>query len=181
MRNEETPRKRWLASAVAGLLLVVGFMVALSVRNGQTPREPITSPLATPTVTATFTNSPIETPTLEPTEKPLPLPTDVATVEPTNTPEPTDTPEPTTTPEIENPTVTPTPYEYIVQRGDWLSKIAFRHTGNALDWPQIVAVHDAAAELPKNQHLRRHVGHNPDLIFTGEVLRLPQDWVQEGP
>ena len=55
----------------------------------------------------------------------------------------------------------PAPVEYyVIQKGDSLSAIAKRYYGNAKDYPRIF---DANREVIKN----------PDLIYPGQVLRIP--------
>jgi nucleoid-associated protein YgaU len=50
---------------------------------------------------------------------------------------------------------------YTIQKGDTLSKIAKRHYGDAARW---TALFEANKDIIKN----------PDLIYPGQVLKLPQ-------
>ena len=50
---------------------------------------------------------------------------------------------------------------YTVQRGDSLSKIAKRYYGNAMKYPEIFEAN-------------REVIKDPDLIYPGQVLRIPK-------
>jgi nucleoid-associated protein YgaU len=51
---------------------------------------------------------------------------------------------------------------YTIQKGDSLSKIAKKYYGNAMAYPKIFEAN-------------REVIKNPDLIFPGQVIRIPQE------
>jgi nucleoid-associated protein YgaU len=51
-------------------------------------------------------------------------------------------------------------FEHVVQPGDTLSAIALDVYGDASKWPRI-------------HHANEHVVSDPDLIFPGQVLRIP--------
>lgn len=50
---------------------------------------------------------------------------------------------------------------YVVVKGDSLSKIAKREYGDANEWPKIYAAN-------------RDIVKNPDLIYPGQELRIPE-------
>ena len=56
----------------------------------------------------------------------------------------------------------PKPVFYTIQKGDSLSKIAKQHYGDAMKYPMIFEAN-------------REVIKNADLIYPGQVLRIPQD------
>jgi nucleoid-associated protein YgaU len=56
---------------------------------------------------------------------------------------------------------TPSGRSYTVQKGDSLSKIAKREYGDAQAWRRIYEANRDAIE-------------NPDLIYPGQVIRIPQ-------
>lgn len=62
--------------------------------------------------------------------------------------------------------------KYIVKKGDTLSDIAEKHFGHEKDWREI---------WEQNKHV---VGKNPNLIFPGQELDLPDnvfdisDWLK---
>jgi len=153
--------------------LGIAFFAACNPRN-EIPTPVVTrSPIETPTLTPV--------PTITPTESPISPSPAVEQDDPT--------PAPTATHEIPPlpPTVTPTPgtidivVEVRVQPGDTLMGISETYSPDRdpNQWPLIVAFHDLAAEQPENQHLRRNIYQNPDLIYTGELLRMPPAWFQE--
>lgn len=59
--------------------------------------------------------------------------------------------------------------EYIVQKGDWLSKIADRYYGDPMAYPAIVEATNAKAAEDDSFA----VIDNPDLIFVGQKLWIP--------
>lgn len=175
MSNREYVIKGWSGFhfLLVLILAIVAWLAACwpgrSVPDvGESPVQTpvIILPTATPEPTTDPTETPVPTTEPEPTITPAPI--DTREPEPTIAPTPTETREPE-----------PTPYEIIIVKDDWLSKIAQRHTGDPLDWPKIVYVHDKAAKEPANQHLRRNLYQNPDLIYEGEIIRLPQEWAPE--
>jgi nucleoid-associated protein YgaU len=58
------------------------------------------------------------------------------------------------------PAATPSGRSYTVQKGDSLSKIAKREYGDTQQWRRIFEAN-------------RDIIDNPDLIYPGQVLRLP--------
>jgi nucleoid-associated protein YgaU len=61
---------------------------------------------------------------------------------------------------IAPPPTAPAPRTYTVEKGDTLSKIAKHHYGDANKWRKIF---DANTDILKN----------PDRIFPGQVLKIP--------
>ncbi|MFE2470311.1 LysM peptidoglycan-binding domain-containing protein [Streptomyces mirabilis] len=59
--------------------------------------------------------------------------------------------------------------EYVVQPGDYLSKIAQRQLGDAAEWPELFEANKG------EQQPHGHTFSNPDLIFPGQELTLPAD------
>lgn len=146
---------------IVGLLLIINACFMALVRccffEDVTPTISIS---ATPSETPTAVLLPSHTPTpRSPTATPIP-PTLTATTPPTLPPPAT----PTVTAEL--PTVTPQPSptwpnSYVVERGDHLWGISSRFYGNGRCWVEVF-------------RWNRTVVENPNLIYMGERLTLPE-------
>lgn len=108
----------------------------------------LNSTAAAPELTLTATASSTATPT----------PTRTATATATATDTPTSTPTPK-----------PEPQVYIVQRDDWLSKLADKFYGDILAYPAIVAATNTKAA----QDDSFTVIDDPDIIEVGQKLWIP--------
>lgn len=106
------------------------------------------------TATAAAANLTSPSPEVTPTETASPPPTPTATS--TATPTPTPTPE-------------PEPQVYIVQRDDWLSKLADKFYGDILAYPAIAEATNAKATEDDSFA----VIEDPDLIEVGQKLWIP--------
>lgn len=89
-------------------------------------------------------------------------------VTPTKTASPTPTPTATST-ATPTPTPTPEPQVYIVQRDDWLSKLADKFYGDILAYPAIAEATNAKAVEDDSFT----VIDDPDLIEVGQKLWIP--------
>lgn len=146
---------RWL------LLLAVVLLFACQCGQIPTPEPTATgtavpTPLATlpPTATPTRQISPTATNTAVPTQTATPLPTATVTDVPaTPTPLPTLAPSPV-------PTIAPAENYYVVQKDDWLIKIAIFLYGGRYGWEW---------ECLWRMN-RQTIGDNPHLIFRGQKL-----------
>jgi LysM repeat protein len=113
------PRTRGVVASATPWLLASTVVVVLAVLTGLGTAYLVAGMRAAPSPDAAFLPTP--TPTASPTPSPEPTPGPTATETPAATEEPT--PEPT-----EEPTPGPsaTPFEYVVVRGDSVTRIALR-------------------------------------------------------